>query len=52
MLGYMACHLGSVSAEPFRAPLISVDKNLRVDVLEISGKKVTPKAPGRSEKKE
>ncbi len=39
------------AAEPFRAPLVSVDKNLRVDELEISGKKVTPKAPGWSVKK-
>ncbi len=39
------------AAEPFRAPLISVDKNLRVDALEISGKKITPKAPGWSVRK-
>jgi hypothetical protein len=39
------------AAEPFRAPIISVDKNLRVEALEISGRKVTPKAPGWSVKK-
>src|SRR5690349_1686164 len=38
-----AAVLAANAAEPFRAPLISVDKNVRVDALEISGKKVTPK---------
>lgn len=39
------------SAEPFRAPLISVEKNLRVDAQEILGKKITPQSPKWSVRK-
>jgi galactose mutarotase-like enzyme len=39
------------AAEPFRAPLISADKNLRVDALEIIGRKVTPRSPKWSVRK-
>ena len=41
----------AIAAEPFRAPLISVEKNLRVDSLEISGKKITPQNPKWSVRK-
>src|SRR5687768_5363072 len=32
-------------AEPHRVALISAEKNRRVDELELSGKKLTPKSP-------
>jgi galactose mutarotase-like enzyme len=39
------------AAEPFRATLISSDKNIRVESAEFSGRKITPKSPGWSIRK-
>ncbi|MBI3417252.1 MAG: aldose 1-epimerase family protein [Verrucomicrobia bacterium] len=46
-----AVSLAAANAEPFRASLISVEKNLRVGALEISGKKITPQSPKWSVRK-
>jgi galactose mutarotase-like enzyme len=42
----LALTLPMLAAEPFRQTFISAERNIRIESAELSGRKITPKAPG------